>query len=1698
MTKIRFTDTSTGTKQDADAALPINAAPYGGSGATVRPKVFRTASATVTIPAQNRTPPVIMGPPGYAQTLYLAADWDGATAFSYEWYSNGALVGSSANYVPQLTDQGKTITARMQATGSAWVDATNSVFIPTVTFAVVLDTEWQATEAVLDTDTREAFARVDDTATDGFEFCAAFSAPANVTAATPTPMTLVESHYEAQTTVPYAVGGPQARTVVPVRIMERLISDPTNTAYWRWVSEVKTVTISSVPTAPAFTAATGADVGEITINRTVKADGSGRPVTADYYRLNGGSLVLVPGDLEIGARTITGLTAGASYTIEFLAENVNGQSAFTSSITATAGTAIVAPTTTTLTFPLQQVVASGTQTVVTHIDGPKCIVSASPVTINSISTATVYTLGAVRNGAMLNPVTTEHAFDDRATFITRSKLVTFPVTLNPGDILLLAVSQPESPPLHVRNGGIDEYNMVYVAASAPNPLSLAPAAIGWTGRGTPAAGPVVDYLAKAALLPTTYDLTAAWTYPTGAQIDKALRFNPAFALTAKPNNAAAGGAEPYNDAGYERMIPSQWATPHPTREKENYGAYLERRLGDYAMYLTAPVSKVSLANKANILMRMHSFAFQCLQKWIGKGGPGFGANGGHYQFHQTPIAIAYWLMSDTSGLDTLKTNYGGNWLGYFRLTEEMVPEWFEPWGDVNDPTGSDMSTTFKPHFSRQRKIIAVDAVAKTITIPSWASGTTFGATTKTRWGGLYVTLASNPLVTARVQNPPDELDWPSSGNKTLTLDTWPGFAVNDVIYAKSPGTHTVGDAEWRVEPYLNRYNPAAVMSYRKEANPGYAMMFLRILGLHRDDWQPIWDYVLRCEAANTPAVEMDYGTTFDGQGYSFRVWAQYSEVIKTVAQPSLSALPGADPFYPDVADVNLMVDGSALKFPEGNFGSGNTDSGLKIYKGALAQTNTNIPGALASSAHQAVFAIVRLPKDKQPSPNSFGVFGNSGTGGSRTYVYFAGGTSGNGAFKGRFVAEQSGASGVARPTSALWTEDTALVVLKCDAANQWMIDWYSLATGTKFAGTAVSATTTASSGLSGSSFGIGANIMSVTSFSTNTVASGLMYWPGEMEAFGMVRANISDASWTAIAQGADIITTLGAANVPYLKTWDAATATLKKPASASSDTSPDPVPLTAGADPVAVPASRLLPGSTIRRQSQATYFTIDLLSEGWVYGLNVGQTKRLVPFAGTAAGYTGNVEVRVYDSITGDVVRDWTVAGAISAGVWSGNIELPKGNGWWFAEARVASSPTVKAYRRTEFSVGWKFLCVGQSQMQIALGTVAQVNASVIANTHPQSYSYVSGGTLPSTYLRRMSRVGTSATQTVYGPLYGLHWFANQFRMFDPSTPFMVIDEAMNGTGMRDLYNDNSPTLRTWANFQDKIDAYGSDVTAVVHNWASSDGNATSVTGTTNTTQYKERMDALFFGTGAAAGAHNLRGTLPDAVFSISPTTRRAGNSITLGQLDSSSYDQLTRARTQCVEWAHANSAPVGPPVSDFRIENTGGPHQQSGMSGSGTFCSRMAITFARALGLDASTNPYFTTAAFNGGRTTITVSVALTNGGTLYSPAPTAVRSFEVQDGGTGGWVATGFTAAVVSNTVVLTKDSGAWLVGTKARYISGLENRVSTSTDSTLEDTIIAGALYETWNKDVVKPGGVAAIPLLGSLVAGDWYPDWSVTVS
>ena len=106
MTRIRFTDVTTGSSQEANADLPIDAIPFGGSGATVRPKVLvGRSTTTVLLGPRNEVPPAISGSAVVGAVLSpIGYSWIGATSIIHNWFSDGSLVGTDSTYTVQSGD----------------------------------------------------------------------------------------------------------------------------------------------------------------------------------------------------------------------------------------------------------------------------------------------------------------------------------------------------------------------------------------------------------------------------------------------------------------------------------------------------------------------------------------------------------------------------------------------------------------------------------------------------------------------------------------------------------------------------------------------------------------------------------------------------------------------------------------------------------------------------------------------------------------------------------------------------------------------------------------------------------------------------------------------------------------------------------------------------------------------------------------------------------------------------------------------------------------------------------------------------------------------------------------------------------------------------------------------------------------------------------------------------------------------------------------------------------------------------------------------------------------------------------------------------------------------------------------------------------------------------------------------------------
>lgn len=1308
---------------------------------------------------------------------------------------------------------------------------------------------------------------------------------------------------------------------------------------------------------------------------------------------------------------------------------------------------------------------AGSPSIVTHVDGVVQIVSSGPVEVLQVTPATVGEGADLRHGHVINPAPIigsangVQGFDGRRSYYTAALTAPATFTLNPTDTVILSRSVATLPAAsdQGRLGWSQHFRGVYVSATAADPLRPGPVLVRPAGNTTLSYVDAVDYLDRAAALPTTYDVPTA-TVPTIEQIEYALRFNPMHGM--RTHTIAQGG--------YESFFPSQWTQQPPiSGNSGNYGQSNAERMTDIFMLLFFPTARVPLATKAAILRLCDSYAHHSRSAWR-LASISIGPDGAHQQQHQFPLILADWLR----GVQPDLTGILGNWSQAYPVPQQDVDAWAAGYGDpdaLNDYTGFE----FNSHVMKRRRVTA--SAGNTVTMRIWRDSlTTQGDPSYIRWPWFEIVRPSDGA-TATIVSDSRTASPTGFSTKTVTIDAQPvpPFAADDVVFMRPKTALVLGAADWRERTsQRNNFTPNATVSYRGQAK-WTALMFTRMLGAMTDDMAAAWEYFKRSHLPDDPPGD-DYPSHNGALSlYDQDLVALHLSAMDAIPQPYL-----APDYYPAVPAVDLTAASASLAFPEGNNGPGALL--IPTQKGALAQSRTGIAQLPASTVPWAGFAIVRLPKGKRFWNSAPGIFGLSGSGGNIYRIRFNGEDSGNTPVN-VFEAYNQGSSGSsAQPKSVEWTEDAALVVFWCDGASNWGLDWYSLIDGTRYAGTPVVAAGGANSinAASATFFQIGG----ASSATTYTANGGGYNWPGEIEAVGIATTGVTPAQWADIATGADIVATIGAANLKWLREFDGTTDTLAKPAAATADVSPASILVTGNG--TTVPDSTILPGSTLRRQSPADWLTMNGLSHGWVYGLAGGETERPVPFAGEASASKNGetVEVRVIEVGTGRVVRDWTAVATVASGAWSGNLTLPQAEDWWIAQARCAGA---QFDRRDEFAVGFKFLILGQSQMEIAL--VGDPAVSGVPANHLMSATYLSNQETPDNrmFMGRVSVAPVRASGQRFDST-GVRAFINQFRQFDPLTPIMLIKEAIQGTGSQQFIDDSGavPTsgLREWSLFQAKLDAFGNDISAIVINWGTSETGA----GDLDETVMANNWNAMFFGTGPAVRDHDMTTALrPGWRVAVSPLTRHTNRGAA-----------PSRVRRRQVNWAIENPtvAAVGPPVSDMRIEAPGGPHQVGDdPNGNRVVMARMAIAAAKAMGLTNPQNPHFTTATRSGA--VITINVALPNGGTLFSRAPTALRSFAVNEAGTeSGSVTTGFTAAISGSTVTLTKTSGTWAAGTWVGYRSDLEDRANG--DVAAELAIMEGALYETWADDVVTGWG---LPVLGGLDGGgNWVPDWDVVVA
>lgn len=479
------------------------------------------------------------------------------------------------------------------------------------------------------------------------------------------------------------------------------------------------------------------------------------------------------------------------------------------------------------------------------------------------------------------------------------------------------------------------------------------------------------------------------------------------------------------------------------------------------------------------------------------------------------------------------------------------------------------------------------------------------------------------------------------------------------------------------------------------------------------------------------------------------------------------------------------------------------------------------------------------------------------------------------------------------------------------------------------------------------------------------------------------------------------------------------------------------------------------PANTARRQSATVYLRPTMTwRRGEIFGIKPGQSSKT--FTITAEASAGvQPECRIVQR-GGGVLMDWTQMTPAGGGNWTLSPSLGWFGDWAVIEWRDALDPTnvLKRALWTEyFAVGPIFAFYGQSELEnnwannVGLGLTLDAGATrkvVWANANASIPEF--------TVLTATTRAGAD----------GIYSTVNQW-IAGGGGPCIIAMDAKGGTPNGDSLGGAWPT-RPYANYLATAAVIGTSNVTVVYHWGVNDNGLQNTWGV-------NYWNAVWFGTGPAVGtanmpsalsSQNFRAVYSNPSFIAAPLGRKRSGSA--GPLTTPQVASYARNRRSLATWATANGFKVGPHMGDVKLADQF--HQQDGSPmGDRLIGARLAQACLRAFNLWPASDPSVAAVTLTSPNV-YTVTFNRTVGGAMYSPAPTALTGWMVNDS------IVGFTAALVGNTVTITKTSGNWTGSETIKYEHDAPRDVGTA-DPVADDAQIAGALYETYAGDKLGLG-------------------------
>ncbi|MBG6211662.1 hypothetical protein IWQ49_006353, partial [Labrenzia sp. EL_126] len=665
------------------------------------------------------------------------------------------------------------------------------------------------------------------------------------------------------------------------------VGDPYEEEFTIQVNDILEATAPVAMVDADWSVDTGTGNQTVAFTIAIEPDDGGAAITDYQYDINGNDTWVSLGLSAPGTVERTMAAADTSY--DFRVRAVNSVDPAPASNTESATSSAAASGVTSIseagaTFNFGSATVAGKDA-----DNPNIVWAVAPFTLASEPTPA---WDGSKNGAVLNPVHhgADRSWDNRGGMADRYiAQPTYPLAMSAGDILVKAIGEPSYGT--DRNGIVQDYITIIAVSSAPATGTLAPAAIGWTGRAGALNWEAHNLDAVLSGLPR-YTITNTSQVPTAAAIlDQLDKLNIGYSITDQAESSSANGSS------YEVYTPHNMGLDGGS----NYGRNQGRLLGPAMMMLLADSSHVSDADRREIAVRIAQFGKQWYETLTGEGvNPG--VDGGHHNFFYGPVSFYLAVTGQTTEMASLRSDLVGNWQGVFRLTAQDVIDAKTPHSD-----------TSKFCFTRLRSVSSVSGNDIVVTGSNGAGGDPL----RINFDGMTIVRQSDGATATVTSVSGVDI---SDGFATMTIDAQPSpaFASSDQVYFLPAYPIFEGGVDWQLldatdSANNNVYIPTGEAYYRKEQRQLDECMFMKVIydymSVSTADFDDVIEYARLSQEALYPPPD-DWSEGLD----QFKFLDFTAEFYDEHGDALLGAWNNTAPIISGLVVSNITNDGFQIDF----------------------------------------------------------------------------------------------------------------------------------------------------------------------------------------------------------------------------------------------------------------------------------------------------------------------------------------------------------------------------------------------------------------------------------------------------------------------------------------------------------------------------------------------------------------------------------------------------------------------------------------------------------------------------------------------------------------------------------------------------------------------------------------------------------------